>query len=486
MQQAALNCETHSYHRREPEKEVLYQVIADNLETFLERVQAEGHELPEYVVQEFYNYLDCGILARGFARCACESCGKSFAVAFSCKGRSFCGSCMGRRMADTAAHLVDNVFPNVPVRQWVLSLPMEIRYRLAYDKKLTSDVLAVFLRVVQGWYKKKAKEQGSSDVQCGSVSYCQRFGSALNANLHYHSILLDGVYELSDEDDSAIFIPAPAPTDEDVKEVTETTAYRVLRLLERRGVIGEDDTLDPLSDEFPILAGMTGASVQSLVATGERAGMRVRRVLSDPASGIRTSPLCYVSRGFSLHAKRKVEAHDRAGLEQLCSYIARPPLAAGTLKKISDDQFVFKLKSPWSDGTSHLLLSAHEILEKLASIVAPPRANTTRYHGILAPNSKHRSKIVPVSNDDNRDDPEDERKKPGSSKYRLSWSALLARVFQIDVSVCPACFGKMKIIAFVTDPLSIRRYLKGENLPTGAPPIAPARPPPQEEFNYDC
>ena len=55
---------------------------------------------------------------------------------------------MGRRMADTAAHLVDNVFPHVPVRQWVLSLPIEVRYRLAHDKKLTSDVLAVFLRVV--------------------------------------------------------------------------------------------------------------------------------------------------------------------------------------------------------------------------------------------------------------------------------------------------------------------------------------------------
>ena len=159
MQQAALNCEVHSYHRREPEKEVLYQVIADNLETFLERIQAEGHELPEYVVQEFYNYLDCGILARGFARCACESCGKSVAVAFSCKSRSFCGSCMGRRMADTAAHLVDNVFPHVPVRQWVLSLPIEIRYRLAHDKKLTSDVLAVFLRVVQGWYKRKSRHE---------------------------------------------------------------------------------------------------------------------------------------------------------------------------------------------------------------------------------------------------------------------------------------------------------------------------------------
>ena len=84
MQSAVLNCQTHTYRRREPEKEVLYQAIAENLETFLERLRAEGHELPRYVVEEFYRYLDCGILARGFARCACEACGRSFAVAFAC------------------------------------------------------------------------------------------------------------------------------------------------------------------------------------------------------------------------------------------------------------------------------------------------------------------------------------------------------------------------------------------------------------------
>ena len=78
-------------------------------------------------------------------------------------------------MADTAARLVDNVFPtNVPVRQWVLSLPIEIRYRLAYDGKLLSEVLAVFLRVVRGWYYRKAKEAGYQDVRCGSVTHAQR------------------------------------------------------------------------------------------------------------------------------------------------------------------------------------------------------------------------------------------------------------------------------------------------------------------------
>jgi hypothetical protein len=141
-----------------------------------------------------------------------------------------------------------------------------------------------------------------------------------------------------------------------------------------------------------------------------------------------------------------------------------------------------KLKSSWSDGTSHIILSGHELLEKLASIVPPPRSNTTRYHGILAPAAKQRAKVVPAETNGN--EPSEERKKSGSTKYRLAWAALLSRVFQIDVSVCPACGQKMKIIDFITDPASIHRYLKGENLPTEPPPIAPARSPPQLEFEY--
>ncbi len=101
---------------------------------------------------------------------------------------------------------------------------------------------------------------------------------------------------------------------------------------------------------------MTAASVHGMIATGDRAGLPVSRVLSDPAGGVRTSRLCYVSRGFSLHAARRIEAHDRAGLEQLCSYVTRPPLAAGSLEKVVDDKYLFKLKSPWSDGTSYIIL----------------------------------------------------------------------------------------------------------------------------------
>ena len=249
----------------------------------------------------------------------------------------------------------------------------------------------------------------------------QKFGSSLNATPHYHCLVLDGVYAFTDDTKEPFFIETPPPADEDVRQIAETVAVRTIRLLERRGVIGEQDAYDPFSEESPVLAGMTAASVRNMIATGDRAGLPVRRVLSDPARGVKTSSLCYVSRGFSLHAARRVEADDRAGLEQLCSYVTRPPLASGSLEKVGDDKYLFKMKSSWSDGTSHIILSGHELLEKLASIVPPPRANTTRYHGILAPAAKQRAKVVPAENNGN--EPSEERKKSGSTKYRLTWAA---------------------------------------------------------------
>jgi hypothetical protein len=134
-----------------------------------------------------------------------------------------------------------------------------------------------------------------------------------------------------------------------MKEIVETTAHRVIRLLKRRGVL-EADAYDDLADEQPVLSGITAASVFNMVSTGERAGLRVRRVLSDPAEGIRLGKLCYAARGFSLHAATRIAAGDRTGLERLCNYVSRPPLAQGSLTQIAADEYTFKLKTPWSDG----------------------------------------------------------------------------------------------------------------------------------------
>ena len=83
--------------------------------------------MPAYVQRELSAYLECGILAHGFARARCPDCTAEFLVAFSCKGRGVCPSCTTKRMVATAAHLVDSVIPRVPMRQWVLALPKRLR-----------------------------------------------------------------------------------------------------------------------------------------------------------------------------------------------------------------------------------------------------------------------------------------------------------------------------------------------------------------------
>ena len=91
----------------------------------------------------------CGIFAHGFARARCFDCGHDYFVAFSCKGRGVCPSCNTRRRAEIAAHLADHVFPRLPTRQWVLSVPKRLRYFMQRDGAALNTALRVFLRIIQ-------------------------------------------------------------------------------------------------------------------------------------------------------------------------------------------------------------------------------------------------------------------------------------------------------------------------------------------------
>ena len=118
-----------SRQRREPEGTVLYRVVQSEWATTQAHLAANERYVPQFCRREVDAFLRCGILAHGFARVWCQACRRDDVVAFSCKGRGFCPSCGGRRMAATAAHLVDHVIPDAaPVRQWVLSLPYRVRF----------------------------------------------------------------------------------------------------------------------------------------------------------------------------------------------------------------------------------------------------------------------------------------------------------------------------------------------------------------------
>jgi hypothetical protein len=102
-------------------------------------VAASGRTLPKFVTEELHKYLDCGILARGFAHLYCDDCGEHHVVAFSCNARAVCPSCLGRRMNEGALNLVDHVLPDVPIRQFVLTLPFPLRFPLAFALLVSSS-----------------------------------------------------------------------------------------------------------------------------------------------------------------------------------------------------------------------------------------------------------------------------------------------------------------------------------------------------------
>jgi hypothetical protein len=193
---------------------------------------------------------------------------------------------------------------------------------------------------------------GTPRGQCGAVTFIQRFGSALNLNVHFHTLALDGVYT-SDRGNATRFLPLPPPSPSEVTRVLAGTARRVARLVASRAE-GDDDAL---ARDEPLLATLAAASLRSRVAMGPGAGQRWRRlgdrVEPDGAEDPDASSHTPEHGGMSLHADVAVPAHDRRRLERLCRYVARPPLAHDRLEVRSDGRLALRLKTRWRDGTTH-------------------------------------------------------------------------------------------------------------------------------------
>jgi len=475
-----------AYEPRDPSQTLLYQVVADHLETFLASLDADpdARGLPAYVAREFYDYLQCGVLAHGFLRLGCDTCQHELLLAFSCKRRGFCPSCAGRRMTQTAAHLVEQVIPWVPTRQWVVSVPVPLRYWMAASQELTAQVHTIIRTTIGQYYVNKTVARGfaRANIHPGSVTFIQRFGSAMNLNLHFHVVFLEGVYvDRTAQGLRPRVVTAEPPTDVDITAVVQKISHRVIRMLRRLGYLEADldapvaTGSDPLVDDAPKLARTLAASVQQRLAFGERAGQQVRRLGAGfGAAGeapTLTGPRCASVQGFSLHANTQVPAHRRDQLERLIRYTARGAVSLERLAQDANGELVYTFTHPWPDGTTGIRLSPLELLEKLAALVPLPRMHLVRYGGCLAPHSHLREAIIPTRRQQGVDEPE-----ASTAASRWSWARLLKRVFALDMARCPWCQrGTLRIIAAITHGEVIQMILRHLKLAVDPPPIAPAR-----------
>ena len=473
-----------SYEKRRPEETVLYKTLASNLNTFLRNLSEEGKRLPVHVEKELWAYLECGVLAYGFMRLRCDDCASEKLVAFSCKKRGFCPSCGGKKMSETAHHLVENIIPKVPVRQYVLSIPFPLRYWLASNKQLTGKVHKILARTVEEFYC----DPSNKKTRGGSITFIQRFGGALNLNVHFHMLQIEGFYGEKSTGDHK-FTRTPAPKDKDIKKLVELIQERVIRLLLREGYLSKEENTphtanDPLYKEEETYASCMSASVRNRIALGERRGENVRFI--GPGFGYEgeraqiKSHLCAHVGGFSLHAGVLVKPHRREDLERLISYTARPAISTERMSLTESGDIKYELKKAWSNGKTHVLLSPLELIEKLCALVPLPRMHLVRYSGVLAPNAKMRKGVIPgktraqiKAEELTFAEASVSEEKP-TLLQRSSWAKLLAKVFEIDISKC-SCGGNLKIISAIRDPFAIRKILSHLGLSPQPPPIALAR-----------
>jgi Putative transposase len=201
------------------------------------------------------------------------------------------------------------------------------------------------------------------------------------------------------------------------------------------------------------------------IALGPRAGRKVLTLREampvDTDSDYERKPLCVNEQGFSLHAAVRCHANERLKLERLCRYITRPALANDRVKVNAKGQV--ELKTPWRDGTTHHVMSPPEFMQRLAALVPRPRLHLIRFHGVLAPNAKWRSKVVPQAQDNAKAlsatvTDSQEPHEHGQPK-RLGWAKLLKRVFNLDLTHCPHCGGQLRIVAAILQRQAIDKIL---------------------------
>lgn len=402
-------------------------------------------------------------------------------------------------MTDTAIHLAENVFPPQMVRQWVCSLPWKLRSLLGYDKALCGQVLAAFTQEVQRSLRHRAKKmlglQSMSEAHTGGVTFIQRFDSALRLNVHFHSLFLDGVFVRGD-DGELDFHEMDEPTPEQVADVAERTAKRVIKLLEKAGKSLDSEFQDDEADEFvtrqPALASLYAAAARGIDISGDLAGQPTMRLVQQD-SVEKKEPRAVVG-GINLHAAVAFDARDRPRMERMCRYLARPPIAQHRLTRRADGSLRYEMKRVWRDGTSAIVLQPLDLIARLCAMIPPPRFNTIRFHGLFAPNAKLRSKVVPKKEprklaDHSAAELGDAEQtalfggeSPGPKRHPWAW--LLKKVFLVDVTQCPDCGGRMRWMEVCTDARDIHRVLDAHGIAPRAPPALDWAPLGQLRFSF--
>jgi hypothetical protein len=221
------------------------------------------------VQRQLSSFAGCGDPAHGFARIYCPHCRSEEFLAFSCKVRQLCPCCCARRMNAQAAHLVYHVLPAVPLRQWVLTVPFEIRALLAFDPKLHSLLRRSTSRRPCVSSKLSSHRQACTSRAAEPSTSLTVWTAPLRINPHFHTLVLDGAYDNATRPQ---FHELSQLSLSDLESILSRIIARFVRALRRRGLLpasGDSNQDIEIPEELAQLAASVSAAVQQGSALGQ-------------------------------------------------------------------------------------------------------------------------------------------------------------------------------------------------------------------------
>ena len=209
---------------------------------------------------------------------------------------------------------------------------------------------------------------------------------------------------------------------------------------------------------------LLGHSITYRIAMGSQQGRKVftLQTLPDCESDNPFTDSVGKVAGFSLHAGVATRAQERAKLERLCRYITRPAVSTQRLTLTRNGQVRYELKTPYANGTTHVIFEPLDFISRLVALVPKPRVHLTRFHGVFAPNSKHRALVTPARRGTGKQAKtaqETQQQTAAEQRASMTWAQRLKRVFNIDIDTCSHCGGDVRIIACIEDTAVIAKIL---------------------------
>ena len=440
------------YRPRRPERTVLYRVLAQHFERFVllydERFAPTHGPLTQGAQEAVYRYLDCGIFECGFARARCGECGHDFFVAFSCKLRCICPSCHTKRELLWAVWAAEELLEDVPHRQVVLTIPKRLRVYFRYDRTLMGDLAGCAWRALRLWVLACFDDETAVP---GAVGFIQTSGELLNFHPHIHLLITDGVFSTDGTFDRFPHFDAPL--------IERIFRAELLRMLRGKGLISQE-IVDNL--------------------------------------------LSWHHSGFSVHGD--VRAHDRDSAARLGRYMIRCPLV---LERLALDETTGEVlyrtrpsRATHPEGPV-ARWDVYELIARVLDHLPPPRQQLVRYWGFYSNVSRGKRRRaasrslagtavpgdetapetasatgIPTAGIPTADD------EPFRRRARLTWAALIKKIYEIDPLLCPFCGAEMKIVAFITEYPTVCHILEHIHMPPQRPEPLAHSPPLQDELLY--